>query len=361
VPRALCARIGATKGERMSFNGRRGRAAWGLAIGLAVAGARTASGDAVTEAATQRAPFGWLAELAGSCWLGTDAAGQPTDRQCYWQQYAFLRGSIEIFAGSATGKPAYTGDSLFAWDAAASDIGYDYWASTGHAGRARARFEGERLVFPPADEGDGGRPRIRSTWERLDTDSFRVVREHAEAGGEWREVQRVVYRRENAGKAPDLRAAAPARGGPLDAFAFLGDSCWVGTFANGKTKDENCFEWTLGGRFLRSRHRVVDGEGPYEGETLFGFDATLGRPTFVYWNSLGGVSRGSATAVADGVDFADEKVEMGGKTFTLRSTWRRHGDDRFVALTEREADGSWQPMMRIEFARVGPSPSAPEP
>jgi hypothetical protein len=312
-----------------------------------------ASGAATARAEQPAAdPLGWFGELAGSCWVGSDASGRPTERQCYRRQYGrFVRGTIEISAASASGERAFAGDSLFVWNAEGARIDYDFWASSGGFGRGTARWEGAQLVFPPADGGEPDRPRLRARWERLDAGAFRVLRERAE-GDHWRALPAVTYRRDGeAGEAP-ARAEPPAPGGPLAAFAFLADSCWVGTFANGRTRDENCFEWTLGGQFLRSRHRVVNGEEPYEGETLFGHDPRAGRAFFVYWNSAGGVIRGFATPGAAGIDFPDERVEMGGESFTLRSSWRREGDDRFTALTEREQDGVWSPMLRIEFVRA---------
>ena len=124
---------------------------------------------------------------------------------------------------------------------------------------------------------------------------------------------------------------------PLEPLAWLAGSCWTGTFADGKTRDFVCYEWMLGGKFLRSRHRVLGGEGPYSGETILGRNPTTGRLEFTYFNSPGGVIRGEIEPATDGLRFPSERVEMGGRPYELRSIWRRDGDDRYVAVTERLA------------------------
>jgi len=299
------------------------------------------------------APFGWLAELAGSCWTGTDAEGRTTDRQCYSIQYdRFLRGTIEIFAGGASSEPAFEGDSVFAWDSTLGRVVYTYWGGTGQIGRAEAYFDLDRLIFPAAAGSDRDSHPPRSVWERLDADSFRVTRERR-AGDRWRAEAVVGYRRDAA--APVTGASGPAADSPLAVLDWLAGSCWMGTFADGRTRDHVCYDWRYGGTWLRSRHRVLDGAGPYEGETWIGWNSATGQIEFSYFNSPGGVVRGAIEPTADGLAFPDETVEMRGRTTTLRSRWTRDGADRYVAITEKLADGEWQPMMRIEFVRSGPA------
>jgi hypothetical protein len=102
---------------------------------------------------------------------------------------------VEIHGGSATGKPAYEGEGLFAWDAKKSRMAYFYWASAGHFGQAEGYFEGERLVFPPTNEGQSAAAPVRSVWTRLDERSFEVVREKKSEAG-WAPVLTVRYRRD---------------------------------------------------------------------------------------------------------------------------------------------------------------------
>lgn len=154
------------------------------------------------------------------------------------------------------------------------------------------------------------------------------------------------------------RAAEPppaAADDPLAPLAWLAGSCWIGTFADGVTRDLACYEWMLGGKFLRSRHRVIGGKGPYSGETIFALDPATGRLGFTYYNSLGGIVRGAVEPAPDGVLFPSEKVEQGGQSFELRTTWRRRGADGYAATTEKLVEGEWRPRMTIEFVRSGPA------
>ena len=151
------------------------------------------------------------------------------------------------------------------------------------------------------------------------------------------------------------RVAAPGESadGGLAPLAWLAESCWTGTFADGKTKDFVCYEWMLGGKFLRSRHRVIGGAGPYSGETILARNPISKVLEFYYFNSPGGISRGEIEPTVDGLRFPSERVEMGGESLEPRSTWRRTGDDGYVAVSEKLVDGVWQPFMSIEFERAG--------
>ncbi|MCM2269155.1 MAG: DUF1579 domain-containing protein [Thermoanaerobaculia bacterium] len=150
-------------------------------------------------------------------------------------------------------------------------------------------------------------------------------------------------------------AGADPPADPLAPLAWLAGSCWTGTFADGKTQDLVCYEWMLGGKFLRSRHRVIGGEGPYAGETILARNPTTGRLEFTYFNSPGGIIRGEIEPTEEGLLFPSEIVEMGGQPYELRSVWRREGEDRYVAVTERLEAGAWRPFMTISFVRSGPA------
>ena len=320
---------------------------------IAAAAVWIAATGTLGAAETAPDPFGWFDELAGACWSGADTNGKPTDRQCYWMQYGLVRGTIERFAGSATGRDRAAGDSVFAWDAASGEIRYDTWSSLGAAGQGVARYEGARLLFPQAGKSKPQEGWLRMAWERVDADSYRVVQEQLE-NGVWKPKLSVSYRRDTKAPAPPPASAAPAPGGPLEPFAFLAGSCWLGTFADGKTKDEICYEWTLEGKFLRSRHRVVGGEEPYEGETLFAFDKQRGKLGFVYWNLAGSVMRGDAEPKPGAVDFPVERVSMGGESFEIRSVWQIAPPERYTAVTSRKYGEEWKELFRIEFVRVEP-------
>ena len=97
-----------------------------------------------------------------------------------------------------------------------------------------------------------------------------------------------------------LAAAAAATGlQPLD---FLAGHCWRAEFKPGVT-DTHCFEHAYGGKHLRDRHEVTGG---YAGETLYSWDGTANIVTYTYWNSLGGVSRGTMRPAGGRLEFGDQ-------------------------------------------------------
>jgi hypothetical protein len=158
------------------------------------------------------------------------------------------------------------------------------------------------------------------------------------------------------GADPPPPAAPPAS--PAAALApleWLAGSCWNGTFSDGKTRDFVCYEWMLGGQFLRSRHRSSRGDRPYLGETIFGRGPAGAGLAFTYFNSDGETLRGAIVPTAEGFAFPEESVDAGGKSLRLRSVWRRSGPDRYLAVTERLDGDLWRPMMTIDFVRGGPA------
>lgn len=136
--------------------------------------------------------LGWMKDLAGACWKGTDASGKATDRQCYEIQFGrFLRGTIEMDAAEGR-PPAFRGDSLFHRHRTPGRIAIVMWGSNGGVNLGEAVIEGELIRFPqPRAEG---RPEVRTSWARVGPDAFRVVRERRE-GEAWKEILAVDYRR----------------------------------------------------------------------------------------------------------------------------------------------------------------------
>jgi hypothetical protein len=137
-------------------------------------------------------------------------------------------------------------------------------------------------------------------------------------------------------------------------LAFLVGSCWTGTFPDGKSTDEHCFEWVYDGKFIRDRHKTAGPRAPYEGETWYGWDAEKGSLVYWYFNSLGGVSTGTAQATAEGIMFPERHVS-GQEVREFRNVWRRTGPDTYrTILTERKGE-EWVELWTMEFRR----PSGP--
>ena len=157
-----------------------------LAGAVACAGAAAASGAGLPDGA-----FGWMQELAGSCWVATYPDG-TRDEQCYDTQFdRFLRGTIEIRAAAADRQP-YRGDSVLAWDSARSEIRFTFWGSRGNHGSLIGRVEGRQIIFPGQDAAGAQGPITRTVWSRIDERSFRVVQQSSD-GSRWSDVMTLVY------------------------------------------------------------------------------------------------------------------------------------------------------------------------
>lgn len=152
--------------------------------------------------------------------------------------------------------------------------------------------------------------------------------------------------------------------GAAERFAPVGElagSCWLGTFSAGGAdeagpRDLHCYEWVLQDRFLRDRHRVTGGEGVYEGETFYGWDAAAGKLRYWYFNSLGGVSEGTV-ALEEGRWTFRESHRGGGQAMELRTVLERPGEDAYTVATEIERDGTWQAEPAVRYQRLGVRPA----
>lgn len=141
------------------------------------------------------APFGWLRQLAGSCWRGEYANSRAGDKQCYeWQYGRFLRGTIELTGVQGDGATPLDlrGDSVWAWDVVRSRLQLTTWTSNGTLSAGEAVFEGD-LLRVAMGRGESA-PTMRTTWQRLDADAYLVRRERRD-GETWREVLVVRYLR----------------------------------------------------------------------------------------------------------------------------------------------------------------------
>ena len=134
-------------------------------------------------------------------------------------------------------------------------------------------------------------------------------------------------------------------------LAFLVGSCWTGTFPNGKATDEKCFEWVFDRKFIRERHIVRGQPDPYAGETLFAWDPKAKRVVFTYWNSLGGVSTGSAEYGTEGIVFPERHVTDSGVR-EMKAVWKQLGPDRYSVWQGEKAGGQWKTLWTMEFRRL---------
>ena len=127
-------------------------------------------------------------------------------------------------------------------------------------------------------------------------------------------------------------ADAPTVQPAFQPMAFLVGHCWEGKFEGGET-DTHCFDAVYGGQHVRDRHEVKGGKGIYLGETIYSREGQA--VSYTYWNSLGGVSRGSMKGDGDRLDFGVEQHRTAdGKDIVLATHWQRKGDDAYEAVTE---------------------------
>ena len=125
---------------------------------------------------------------------------------------------------------------------------------------------------------------------------------------------------------------APALRPGLEPLGFLVGHCWRGEFASGET-DVHCFEPVYGGQHVRDRHEVTGGARVYRGESLYSAEPG-GVVTYTYWNSLGGVSRGTMRPDGARLDFGDESYRgPDGRQVSIATHWRRVGDDAYEAVS----------------------------
>ena len=150
-----------------------------------------------------------------------------------------------------------------------------------------------------------------------------------------------------------LAGSAAAGDRPLAQMDFF-QGCWRGTFEGpGHVTDNRCFQPMLGGQFVRDTHVVHGGQGPYSGESIYYLDAQTHLLSFTYYASDGGVMRGTGSVDEHGITFPPAQfVGSDGEAITLRSTWRREGADRYVAVAEIQEHGQWRPHITITYARA---------
>lgn len=124
----------------------------------------------------------------------------------------------------------------------------------------------------------------------------------------------------------------PALRQGLEPLGFLVGHCWRGAFEGGQ-QDTHCFERVYDGQHIRDRHEVTGGRAVYRGETIYSAEPS-GAVGYTYWNSQGGVSRGTMRPEAERLNFGDETYRgPDGRQISLSTHWRRIGDDAYEAVT----------------------------
>jgi hypothetical protein len=148
-------------------------------------------------------------------------------------------------------------------------------------------------------------------------------------------------------------AQAPAAFDKLQPLSFLAGSCWKGTFTDRAATDEHCFEWIMGGRFLRDHHVVRGDSVPYEGETTYAWDAVEKRITYWYIALPGYYSHGNVDATDHALVFHDTLVLSTAQQ--LLATWRASGADAYTVRVEEISNGKSKELWSMIMHRSSPS------
>lgn len=131
-------------------------------------------------------------------------------------------------------------------------------------------------------------------------------------------------------------AAAPLATKQLEPLSFLTGYCWAGVFSKTGQVDTHCFEAVYAGAHVRDRHEVTGTSDVYRGESIYSWNPEKSAIEYVYWNSIGGVSRGRMKAELQRLVFDDEHhVRADGSQVTYSTFWRRVGDDAYEVVTKR--------------------------
>ena len=147
-----------------------------------------------------------------------------------------------------------------------------------------------------------------------------------------------------------IAASPPPLRSELEPLRFLLGHCWRGEFKNGAV-DTHCFESAYGGQHVRDRHEVKGPGTPYRGETLYSWDGSAKRVGYTYWNSSGGVSRGTMAAKGEELDFGDETYTgADGRKTVISTMWRKVGADAYESVSLSGADPTGSRIVR--YTRV---------
>ena len=149
---------------------------------------------------------------------------------------------------------------------------------------------------------------------------------------------------------PSVAIAAPVEG--LKPMAFLAGHCWKGEFPGGKQTDEHCFAWLYDGRALRDTHTVRTPDAPdYVGETTYLWNPVTRRVEYLYFENMGGMSRGTMESTAEALVFPAAQYIADNETMTYRARWTRLDDVSYEAWSEAQGKEGWTTMFRMTLRR----------
>jgi hypothetical protein len=150
------------------------------------------------------AGFGWLRDLAGSCWAAELPDGKLRSTQCYEIRFGrFLARSIRLdpttgadeeteMAAALPDGAGFEGESICGVEEGGR-ISCWSWGNDGEFSSREYFADGDLFHYPLPRRGPA-RPERRITWSKLDQDRFQLSREKKGREG-WTELSAVVYTR----------------------------------------------------------------------------------------------------------------------------------------------------------------------
>ncbi|MEP6619154.1 MAG: hypothetical protein ABJE47_07565 [bacterium] len=133
-------------------------------------------------------------------------------------------------------------------------------------------------------------------------------------------------------------------------FEPLVGHCWVGTFPDGKQTDEHCFDWVFDHKFIRDRHVVRHGAGPYEGETIYSWDAKQKRVVYSYYNSEGQVITGVVNPAPGQLVFPSHYDTPKG-TVQIRAVWSALNENDYTVAQSQKSGTKWKQLWTMTMKR----------
>ena len=157
-------------------------------------------------------------------------------------------------------------------------------------------------------------------------------------------------------------ASGAAKVQAQDAFGWFGtltDSCWAGTFPDGRTTHTQCYTRQFD-RFVRGTATLAeqrDGAAHtlFEGDSVFAFDEATRRIVYYIWGSDGTHRRLEAQYIGDELAFPVESRNEPGRV-AYRSVWRRLGRDAFEVRRERPDGNAWKTELTVVYRRASSAP-----
>lgn len=170
---------------------------WVIAAAAAQASGAPPIQLAVPPPLAARQPF---ADLVGSCWRATFPNSTNTDTHCYTSMLGgrYIR-DIHVVAG---GVPPYSGETIYWWDARASRVRYDYYASDGGHSSGFADPTPTGIDFPEETYVSGGGQAMTLRTVQTNAADGYARTTSARQGESWREMWTLRFTRLGPATAP---------------------------------------------------------------------------------------------------------------------------------------------------------------